>query len=183
MAQNQTTPALSGSSMELENAGVYGNALWWNHLGGNNNVSNFLWDFYFQLDSASTSAVQALEYDAFQFISGYNYMIGSQCVYPAGVWDTYDAANRKWVHTTIPCQKFTPNVWHHIQWYMTTDASTHTYHYVTLVVDGQSYSVNQTYSALQNGWSNNLGVQYQLDVNSSGAAYHEWVDNASLTIW
>jgi hypothetical protein len=64
-----------------------------------------------------------------------------------------------------------------------TDASTHTYHYVTLVVDGKSYSVNQTYSALQNGWSNNLGVQYQLDVNSSGTAYQEWVDNSKLTIW
>ena len=42
-----------------------------------------------------------------------------------------------------------------------------------LVVDGTSYSVNQTYSALPKGWSDKLGVQYQLDVNASAAAYQE----------
>ena len=90
MAQNQTSPSLDGRSMELYNAGVWANALWWKHLGANNNVSNFLWDFYVQLDSASTSQAQALEFDVFQFIGGFNYMIGSQCDYGNGVWDVWD---------------------------------------------------------------------------------------------
>ena len=49
MAQNQTSPSLDGRSMELYNAGVWANALWWIHLGANNDISNFLWDFYVSL--------------------------------------------------------------------------------------------------------------------------------------
>ena len=183
MAQNQTTPSLSGSSMEVYDSGVGGNALWWMHLGADNNVSNFLWDFYVQLDSASTSAAQALEYDAYQFVGGYNYMIGSQCNYAGGVWDVWDELHAKWVATAIPCQPLTPNVWHHIQWYMRRVPNTTTYHYVTLVVDGTPYSVNRTFSALKNGWADNLGVQYQLDVHGAGGEYHEWIDQSTFTVW
>jgi hypothetical protein len=54
---------------------------------------------------------------------------------------------------------------------------------VTLVVDGTPYTVNQTYSAKNLSWADDVGVQYQLDVNASGNGYHEWVDESSLTIW
>ena len=64
-AFNQTTPSMDGTSMELFKDGVWGNALWWRKMGANNNVTNFLWDFYVQLDSASLPNAQALEYDAF----------------------------------------------------------------------------------------------------------------------
>jgi hypothetical protein len=50
-------------------------------------------------------------------------------------------------------------------------------------VDGVSYAVNQTQPAKYLAWGDNLGVQWQLDVNASGTGYHEWVDNAKLTIW
>jgi hypothetical protein len=183
MAQNQTTPSLSGSSMEVFNSGSNANALWWMHLGADNSVSNFLWDFYVQLDSASTSAAQTLEFDAFQFVGGYNYMIGSQCAYAAGVWDVWDELNNKWVHTTVPCKPLAPNVWHHIQWYVQRVPNTHTYHYVTLVVDGTPYTIDKTYSAKKNGWSDNLGVQYQLDVNGTGSGYHAWIDQSTFTVW
>jgi hypothetical protein len=183
MAQNQTTPSLSGSSMEVYNSGVGANALWYMHLGANDSVSNFLWDFYVQLDSASATAAQALEYDAFQFVGGYNYMIGSQCDYAGKKWDVWDELNDKWVATTVPCTPLAPNVWHHIQWYVQRVPNTTTYHYVTLVVDGTPYTVNQTFSAKNNGWADNLGVQYQLDVNSTGAGYHEWIDQSTFTVW
>jgi hypothetical protein len=183
MAQNQTTPSLSASSMEVYNSGVDANTLWWMHLGADDSVSNFLWDFYVQLDSASTSAAQALEFDAFQFVGGYNYMIGSQCNYAGGVWDVWDELNGKWVATTVPCQPLAPNVWHHIQWYVQRVPNTTTYHYVTLVVDGTPYTIDQTYSAKHNGWADNLGVQYQLDVNGTGTGYHEWIDQSTFTVW
>ena len=119
-------------------------------------ATNFLWDFYVQLDSASVNAAQALEFDAFQFVKGYNYMIGTECnLRGGGVWDTWNEATGHWVHTSIPCSSFSPNSWHHIQWYMTTNTSNHTYTYVTLVVDGKSYPVNVTQSAKNLGWSDN----------------------------
>ncbi len=182
-AFNQTSPSLSGRSMEFFNDGSWANALFYNHLGANDSVTNFLWDFYVQVDSASLSATQALEYDAFQFVGGYNYMIGTQCDYGAGVWDTWDEATGHWLHTTVACPKFAVGTWHHIQWYMTTNHTNHTYTYQTLVVDGVPYTLNQTQPAKYLGWGDNLGVQWQLDVNASGTGYHEWVDNANLTIW
>jgi hypothetical protein len=180
---NVTSPSMSGRSMEIYHDGSNSNALWYHKVGAEDSVSNFLWDFYVQLDSASVNAAQALEYDAFQFVGGYNYMIGTECNYAAGVWDTWSEANGNWLHTTIPCKKFTANTWHHITWYMTNNHSNHTYTYKTLVVDGVVYNLNQTQTAKNLGWSDNLGVQWQLDVNSSGAGYHEWVDNATFTTW
>jgi hypothetical protein len=152
-------------------------------MGANNGVTNFLWDFYIQVDSASLQHTQALEFDAFQFVGGYNYMIGTQCDYGRGVWDTWSEVSGHWLPTNIPCPKFSPGAWHHIQWYVTTNHNNKSYTYVTLVVDGQVHNLNQTQYAKYLAWGDNLGVQWQLDVNASGGGYHEWVDKAKLTIW
>ncbi len=183
MAQNQGNPSRDGASTEFFNSGVWANALWWQKLGANDGAHNFLWDFYVLVDDSSQHGGQALEFDAFQFVHGYNYMMGSQCNYGAGVWDTWDEASGHWIHTSIACPKFSPNTWHHIQWYITTNASSHQYTYVTLVVDGTPHTLNVTHNARNLGWSDNVGVQWQLDVNASGQGYHEWVDKATLTIW
>jgi len=182
-AQNQTVPSLSGSSLEIYNSGIGADTLWWQKLGANNSATNFLWDFYAQVDGTSVTAAQALEYDSFQFVGGYNYMFGSQCNLAAGKWDVWDELNGRWVHTTIPCKQFDPDVWHHIQWYVQRIDGTQNYTFVTLVVDGVAYAVNQTYSAKYVGWKDDLGVQYQLDVNATGAGYREWIDRSSLTVW
>ncbi len=183
MAQHQSSPSRTGSSMEFFNSGVWANALFWQKVGANNNVHNFLWDFWIYLDGNSQTAGQALEFDAFQFVGGYNYMIGSQCDYGAGKWDTWDETSGHWDHSSITCSKFSPNSWHHIQWYITTNTGSHTYTYKVLVVDGHSYTVNITHSAKNLHWGDNIGVQWQLDVNATGQGYHEWVDSASLAIW
>ena len=183
MAQFQRQPSLSGASTEIYNSGVWANALWWMKLGSHDQATNLLWDFWVQVDSHAAGAAQALEYDAFQFVNGYNYMIGSQCNVAAGGWDTWDELHGHWIHTTIPCHGFSAGTWHHIQWYVTTNHSTQQYTYVTLVVDGRSYPVNQTYSAKYLNWGSNIGVQYQLDVNGTGQGYSEWFDLVKLTIW
>jgi hypothetical protein len=182
-AFNQSSPSLSGQSMELYRDGSWANALWYHKVGANDNATNMLGDFYAQLDSASQSYGQALEYDMFQFVGGYNYMIGTQCDYGYGVWDIWNEATSQWLHTSVKCAKFTPNTWHHIQWYVTMNHSNHTYTYHTLVVDGVAYTINQTLPAQYLAWADNMGVQWQLDVNASGGGFHEWVDNAKLTIW
>lgn len=183
MAQHQSTPSRSGSSTEFYNSGVWDNALWFQKLGANNNVHNLLWDFYFYVDSNSQHATQALEFDSFQFVNGYNYMIGSQCDYGQSKWDTWDEASGHWIATSLACPKFSPNTWHHIQWYVTTNTSTHQYTYVTLVVDGTVHPINTTRNAKYLAWGNNLGVQWQLDCNASGEDYHEWIDQSTLSIW
>src|SRR5262249_49984838 len=83
----QTATSLDGGSLEFYSSGVWSNALWWKKLGPHDWASNFLWDFYFQVNQGSLTGGQALEFDVFQFLGGYNYMIGSQCNYAAGVWD------------------------------------------------------------------------------------------------
>jgi hypothetical protein len=181
MSQNQATPAMNGNSLELYNSGVWANALWWQKVGANNSATNFLWDFYVQVDS--TASTQALEFDAFQFVGGYNYMMGTQCNLAAGKWDVWDEADGDWLHTSVPCKTFAPGVWHHIQWYMQRVPNTHNYTFVTLAVDGTEYTLNQTYSAKYLAWGDNSGVQYQLDVNASGNGYHEWVDQSTFTVW
>jgi hypothetical protein len=182
-ALNQTSPAMDGRSMEVYNAGVWANALWWMKFGANDSATNMLWDFYVNLDAEAAKSAQALEYDQFQFVGGYNYMIGTECNYAAGVWDTWNEGSGAWLHTTVPCAKFTSGTWHHIQMYVTTNHSSHTYTYKTFVIDGKSYTLNQTQPAKNLGWADNIGVQYQLDVNATGSGYHEWVDQSKLTIW
>ncbi len=183
-AFNQTSPSRDGRSMEIFESGSWSNALWYRKMGAHNSATNFLWDFWVQLDGPSVNAAQTLEYDAFQFVGGYNYMIGSQCNYAAAVWDTWNESTQKWLHTSVPCKKFAAGTWHHIQWYMTANHSNHTYTYKTLVIDGVAYNLNQTQPAKYLvGWTDNVGVQWQLDVKASGTGYHEWVDNATFTIW
>lgn len=183
MAKDQSNPSLSGSSTVFYNSGVWANALWWTKLGANNSARNFLMDYYLYVDDASRGAAQAYEMEGFQFVNGWNYMMGMQCNVGRKTWDTYDEAGAQWYATSVPCTGFTPSKWHHIQWYITTDINAHTYTYKTLVVDGQSYPLNTTRRAKYNGWSNNVGVQWQLDVNKTGAGFREWVDKATFTIW
>ncbi len=184
MAQHQRTPSRDGAATEFYNSGVWENALWFKKLGANDGVHNFLWDFYFQVDDASLNNAQALEFDVFQFVHGYNYMIGTECNYDGGaVWDTWDEATGHWIHTGIPCHKFSANTWHHIQWYMTTNTNNHTYTHVTLVVDGDVKAVNITRPAKNLGWSDNLGAQFQMDDTAGGGAWHEWIDSEKLTVW
>lgn len=179
----QTSPSMDGASMQFFRDGVWANALWYKKLGANNGSTHFLWDFYVRVDNASVNYAQATEFDAFQFVGGYNYMMGTQCDYGRGVWDIWNGTAGRWDPTSVPCPKWTPNVWHHVQWYMTNNHSNHSFTFVTLVVDGKAYSVNQVRYAKYLAWGDNVGVQYQLDVNKTGAGYHMWIDKSTYTIW
>src|SRR5579883_218880 len=182
MQQGLGSPSLSGNSMKLANAGVFANALWWHHIGPNTQATNFLWQFDFQVDDASLSAAQALEFDMFQFLENNNYMMGSECNYASGYWDVWDAQNMHWRQTSIACPKFQPGVWHHVQWVGQRSPDANKYTFVTLTVDGVDYPVNKTYSAQKIAWKPEIGVQFQLDVNATGKPYSEWVDNVTLTV-
>ncbi len=182
MAQYQGSPSLDGSSTQFYNGGsAWSNVLWYKSLGAHSSTSHFLWDFYVYF-SSGISDLHTAEFDLFQSINGMELMIGSQCNFGNGVWDTWNQATGHWVPTLIPCSRFAAKTWHHIQWYMQRVSSTQ-YKYVTLVVDGKAYSVNQTFSGSWSGWSDTLGVQWQLDLGPNGYATHEWIDKVTLSAW
>jgi len=66
---------------------------------------------------------------------------------------------------------------------VTPDGRKLTLRYDTLVVDGQHYGLNQTWTINNTSWPDMVGIQYQLDQDSTGAPIHEWVDNVKLTMW
>ena len=189
------SPSRDGASRDFWMSGsAFSNALWWHKMGKNNDAKNFSFDFWLKVAS-NTSAAQAFEFDAFQFISGRRYMFGTECSYGSGVWDIWDSGNWKWIHTSVPCKRFVPNVWYHITMTFhrtTNDLYTH-YDKLTIVQLNSSYNVvaNNTYSfnkALPSGknpagWSDTVGVQFQMDIGKKGAEMQEWVDQVSLTAW
>jgi hypothetical protein len=184
MAQFQTTPSLDGSSTQfyISASLPYSNVLFWEKLGAQDWATQFTWDFWVYLDNASLGA-QALEYDVFQFVSGVEFMFGSQCGYASGYWDIWNQGAGTWVQSQLPCQKFLPNVWHHIVWQMhrTSDQQMH---YDSLTLDGMQNTLNvaEPSGPLPTGWTDNLGVQWQMDTGSGPLTTSEWIDNVKLTV-
>ena len=183
IAFNQTTPSLSGSSTELFNSGAGFDTLWYWHLGANDAVSNLELDFYLMVDSASQTGTQAIENGPQQYVGGYKYSMTMQCEYTAQLWRVWDQAAGGWQATNVACPHWSPNVWHHVQMYITTDQTNHTETYHTLIVDGVPNSMEVTYGVTNVGFGDNLGFQFQLDNNSSGAAVYEWIDQVTFTVW
>ena len=186
-AMNQTTPSLSGASLELDSAGVDANTLFYWHNSTDatlvGSISHFLEDFWVYTDN--TAGVQAFEYDPDWYVDGYKFDMSLQCDYADGnMWRLWNSANNQWVAVspTLPCG-WSVNTWHHVQLYTTGNLANHTYTYQALVIDGNATVLNATYSALNNGWGPTIGTEAQLDGNSSGIAIHEWIDQMTLTVW
>ena len=179
----QGSPSMDGSSREFFNGGgPWANVLWYKSMGAQNFASNFLWDFYVYFDPTTIANLHTAEFDLYQSINGFEWMVGSQCNFGDGDWNTWDQANGVWINTSITCPRWSADTWHHIQWYVQRVSSTQ-YKYETLVVDGVAYSVNQTYSGSYAGWADVMGVQWQLDLGPNGVPAYEWIDNVKLTIW
>jgi len=189
------SPSRDGASRDFWMSGsAYSNALWWRTLGANNSAKNFILDFWIKVAS-NTSAAQAFEFDAFQYIQGRRFMFGTECSYGSGLWDVWNAGSGKWIHTNIPCKRFVPNVWYHIKMSFHRDSS-HYMHYDKLVIvqhksDGKTVAASNTYSFNQvhnsgwnpSGWSDTVGVNFQMDIGKYGAEMQEWVDQVHLTAW
>jgi len=184
MAQFQTTPSRDGSGTQLyiSASKPFSDVLFWEKLGAQDWATHFTWDFWVYLDEASLGA-QALEYDIFQFVGGTEYMFGSQCVYTTGRWNVWNAGAARWVTIPVSCRPFKPKVWHHILWevHRTSDRRMH---YDSLTLDGIQHTVNiaEPSGPLPAGWSEDMGVQWQLDTAGSPLTFNEWIDNVKLTI-
>ena len=182
MAPSQSQPSLSGSSLEMYADGPsWTNVLFMDTMLGTSSNTNFLWDFWIYHDPAAEAHFWSSEFDLWQVLGGKEFMIGSQCDFGDGYWSTWDSQGNRWVLNGIPCPHWTPG-WHHIQWYVERINPTQ-YRYDTLVVDGKSYGLNQTWNFNDTTWPDMTGIQFQVDQDPSGTPLHEWADNVTLTMW
>ena len=183
-AAHQSSPSKSGSSREFFIGGpAWSNALWYVKVDpGQSWASHFLWDFWVRFDSTSSTHAHSAEYDMWQAVGGQEFMMGSQCNFESGVWDIWDSKNSRWVPAGAGCHRLSPDSWHHIQWYVERQGS-HQYHYGVLVVDGEAHTFDNTFETSSVSWQDSVGVQFQLDQDSSGTPLHQWVDNVKLSIW
>jgi hypothetical protein len=57
-------------------------------------------------------------------------------------------------------------------------------HYDSLTIDGVKYPVNlaEPSGPLPSGWTDNMGVQWQLDTSAAPLTFNEWMDEVKLTI-
>jgi len=183
MTQGVASPSQDGGSTKFAMAGpAFANALWWEKLGPLNSAANFRWEFSVYFDGTLSSA-QTLEFDVFQFIAGQEFMFGTQCNYAQKVWNVWSQGNGKWFRINVPCNQFRPNTWHAVRWDLHRIGNRVSYD--ALWIDGVAYNVNVQKPAgvTPPGWGDNLGVQYQLDLNGAGGSLNEWVDEVKLTAW
>jgi hypothetical protein len=187
----QTTPSVSGSSRDFDiNGAAYTDALWWYKVGPHDKDTHFQFSFDLWV-AANTSAAQALEFDFFQFVSGQEYMFGTQCNYAAGVWDVWNQKAGKWVATRSTCTKFQPNTRYHLTFTLHRDPSGNEHYDSLQILEYQysnrrptstTYSWNLSYPSgpTPPGWTDNMGIQFQMDIGARGAEMQEWVDEVTL---
>jgi len=191
----QTSPSVDGSSRDFYiNGEAYSDGLWWYKVGPNDAATNFQEDFWLNV-AANTESAQALEFDTYQFKGGREYMFGTQCDYASHTWDVWNSEALKWNHTDIPCKKFSPNTWYHLtfNFHRTSPDDYEHYDNLTIVEYNRAgkilarnvYSFNKAFPAqwTPRGWSDDLGVQFQMDIGGAGGQMREWVDEVSLTAW
>ncbi|MCU1305158.1 MAG: hypothetical protein JWQ87_5442 [Candidatus Sulfotelmatobacter sp.] len=190
---NNTSPVLDdGKAMLVSmtgptlSAGQTTNELWYWKAGASGSVNTFsaTWD----VNIPSVSNVTALEYDLFHFTNGTRFMIGSQCI-TGGVWQIWNSCGGSWLNTSpsVSCN-LTANTKHTIVWNAHHDPITSVAcagkaceYYDSLIVDGVKYGPFAAQPACASGDADNVGTQFQIDVNSSGGTATEYLDNVSLT--
>jgi hypothetical protein len=199
-----TTPSSDGASRDFYISGSpYTDALWWYKVGPNDSATHFTLDFWLNV-GADTQSAQALEFDTYQFNqkltqfpTGTEFMFGTQCNYAAGKWDLWDMANHKWSHTTAACSQFKPNTWYHLtlNYHSVSGVRGSSEAYDSLAitqygnsgwpVNSRTYFWNTTFGAgpMPAGWTENMGIQFQMDIAGVGASMTEYVDKINLTAW
>ncbi len=184
MAQNQTTPSVSGASAEFHLGGPvgYSNNLWWKELDANQTATHFAYDFW--ILTPDPFLPQALEFDVNQSFGGTRWVFGTECNLDGnGRWDVWDASppNGHWVPSNLGCPRLAPNTWAHFVWHFERVADK--VHYVKLTVNGTDYSVDMYQQSQANWPQNQLNVAVQLDGDATQQPYSVFVDKLTLTYW
>jgi len=181
MTQQQASPSLDGSStlFSYDGGPAFSHILWSRYLSGNGSAANFVLDMYYYIDRPANS--QALEFAANQQLSNQWYKFSTQCDFADGLWRLWDSANQGWVGTSAPCTRPPANTWQHLTFeYQRADAQAV---FVAITVNGQKYSINQSFNPEANSGSASVTVHFEMDGNGAAQAYNVWVDQMTLSIW
>jgi hypothetical protein len=173
----------SAGLFELENGPANATCIWGHSIETAATARSFIWDFY--VDVTATDYANS-ELDFYQILDGQRFMMGTQCNRPDSSWDTWNESAQQWVHNpSIDCNDvLTPNTWHHVVMYLTTDSTANTYTYHVIRIDGVDYPIEQTQPSHPSSWPDGLiGVQVQLDANASGDGVNEYIEAMHAYSW
>lgn len=190
---HQSSPSRDGSSTLLSiTAGSrptdFLDDLFWIKVGAQKNATHFVYDLWVYPDNDSLNA-KALEFDLIQVVSGVRYDFSSQCVYHCNnltcYWQVWDpTTSPSWVDSSLVCEKFAPNAWHHIVWEYQIHPDTRQTEYLTLTLDNVSNPMYLKNPSEATPWADNLLIQIQQDTRPLGEnSFSEWVDEVNLTFW
>jgi len=181
MTQHRSSPSMTGNSTQywLGGSTPYRNAIWWKQLGANPGASHFIYDLYFYLTTPVAS--QALEFDMNQSVNGRKYIFGTQCnIRDGGVWDVWDTAGGRWVHTSIGCSRPPAYTWNHLVLEFQRSGSQATF--VSVTLNGHKSYINRSYNTYGVNASE-LNAAVQLDGDYNQQVYSMWVDKMKVTAW
>jgi hypothetical protein len=195
MAQNISSPSLSGESSEFSLGGTaaFGDTLWNNHLIGTDSSQNmpdpnhtlvptlydFTYDVYFYGSNLQDS--QAVEFDINQFFNSMGFIFGHECRIAGGnEWDVWNDAGNHWVPTGIPCYP-NNNSWNHAT-LKVQRTSNNQLTYQSITLNGTTYSLGWTYypGSVSSSWYG-VTINYQMDGNYQQAPYDVYVDELTFT--
>jgi hypothetical protein len=197
-------PSEDGGSLEMDvNGPADSNGLFLYNAGQHNEMTNFLWEFDFQLSDNTLSQAGSIEFDFWQVISLQRYMFGTQCNYSRGTWQAWNEVAQQWVDaipntatddpnasgTPISCAQFSPGTWHHAIFFVQRTFDGRLL-YGNVTIDGATTQWNITAPSAQSTgpWADSIGVQHQLDINEQVApgdttTLQEWTDKNNITAW
>ena len=176
---HQSSPSLDGSALKFSLGGAhpYSNELYWNPIGGGNNVSHFTLDLWFYVDTGD--APQALEFDVNQAFGGTRWTWGTECDFnQTGKWNIWDDADNVWVPTSVPCERFPSQSWIHLIWNF--ERVGNQVHYLTLNVADSEYTIDTYYTAQSKWYQEEIDFAFQMDGNYKQEPYDVWLDKVTL---
>jgi hypothetical protein len=190
--QGITAPSMDGHAMEMYikgSWGVWADDLFIKALGDQTWARHIEWSTDFQWTAPKTKqsngqyVVQAIEFDTRMIIGDFKYHFGSQCDYAKGNWDIWNNTGRYWFHTGVPCQRWGPNTWHKVTWYVTIDNTAKYLHYIGLMVDGKQYWINQSVAPGAVPYSKQFLIQIEQDTDQAGDPWSLFIDRTNVALW
>jgi len=179
------TPSEDGSATQFSIAATvpFTNGYFWQpHTPVQTQFTALTYEFDVYIPAGSENLPQAIEFECQQVLNGWVYNFAWQAVYPSKVWRIFDYGLKRWDATPLAFSHFTPNTWHHIVAEYHNDTTAHTVVHDALTVDGVRTPVGITHNAFFSGAANNQFTNaFQLDSNSTAAAYAVFVDKMRIT--